>query len=204
MADAHLEIWAGGTTPEVVTLDTERTSIGRDLTCDLALPTDEAVSRLHAVVERYGSGWCARDLGSLNGTLLNGARLTSERQLQSGDEIRVGSTHLVFRAHGQPSASRTLRDEEKLPRLTTREHEVLVALCRPLVGPEPFAQPATIAEMAAEFVVSEAAIKFHVANLYDKFEISDRGPSRRARLANEAVRRGAVTRADLEAPARLE
>jgi DNA-binding NarL/FixJ family response regulator len=42
-------------------------------------------------------------------------------------------------------------------------------------------------------VVSEAAVKQHLAHLYDKFGISDGGERRRVRLANEALRRGAVT-----------
>jgi len=53
--------------------------------------------------------------------------------------------------------------------------------------------------------VSEAAVKFHLANLYDKFGLSehqDGAPSRRVTLAAEAIRRRAVTIADLRAARR--
>ena len=75
--------------------------------------------------------------------------------------------------------------------------EVLVALCRPMASGMAFAQPATVRQLAQEFVVSEAAIKAHLANLYDKFGIYEAGESRRVRLANEAIRRRAVSLADL-------
>ena len=50
--------------------------------------------------------------------------------------------------------------------------------------------------MAGELFVTEAAIKQHLQNLYDKFAIPSEG-ERRVRLANEAIRRGAVTLAML-------
>jgi DNA-binding NarL/FixJ family response regulator len=59
--------------------------------------------------------------------------------------------------------------------------------------------------MAAELFVSDAAVKFHLANLYDKFGLTDPkdgGPSRRVTLAGEAIRRRAVTIADLRAARR--
>ena len=50
--------------------------------------------------------------------------------------------------------------------------------------------------MASELFVTEAAVKQHLLNLYDKFAIPTEG-DRRVRLANEALRRGAVTIAQL-------
>ena len=52
-------------------------------------------------------------------------------------------------------------------------------------------------EIAAELFVSAAAVKLHLANLYLKFAVDESARSRRARLANEAVRRQAVTLAEL-------
>ena len=63
-----------------------------------------------------------------------------------------------------------------------------------------FTQPATIRQLASELVVSEAAVKFHLANLYDKFDLRDTTASRRVQLANEALRRRAVSLADLRQP----
>ena len=70
--------------------------IGRLAECDVVL-ADPNVSRRHAEVRRDGSGFVVVDLGSLNGTRVNGAKIT-ERQLRDGDEITVGSTSLRFEA----------------------------------------------------------------------------------------------------------
>src|SRR5206468_11350437 len=91
------------------------------------------------------------------------------------------------------------------PVLTRRERELLLALCRPLLEGAAFAPPAGTRQMADELFVSEAAVKFHLANLYDKFGLSehqDGAPSRRVTLAAEAIRRRAVTIADLRAARR--
>ena len=57
-------------------------------------------------------------------------------------------------------------------------------------------------EIAAELVVSEAAVKQHLANLYAKFDVQDTTQHRRSRLANEALRRAAVTLTTCAAPTR--
>jgi DNA-binding NarL/FixJ family response regulator len=62
-----------------------------------------------------------------------------------------------------------------------------------------FTQPASTRAIAEELVVTSAAVKQHLANLYDKFGISGDEASRRVSLANEALRRGAVAIADLHA-----
>lgn len=71
-------------------------SVGRGATSDLIL-TDPSVSRRHAVV-RWRDGECVlEDFGSLNGTYLNGARVTAPRALRDGDELRFGRTVTEFR-----------------------------------------------------------------------------------------------------------
>ncbi len=77
-----------------------------------------------------------------------------------------------------------------MPELTRREREVLAALCRPLESDVPVALPASVREIAAELVVTEAAVKQHLLNLYDKFDIPEGMESRRIALAREAVLRG--------------
>ena len=57
---------------------------------------DDTVSRLHAVLENLGFAWSIRDMGSRNGTYLNGEKITAERVLRSGDEVRVGKSRLIF------------------------------------------------------------------------------------------------------------
>jgi hypothetical protein len=68
--------------------------IGRMPECDVVL-SDPNVSRRHAEVLRVEGDFMVRDLGSTNGTRLNGAPIT-EGYLRTGDNITVGSTTLVF------------------------------------------------------------------------------------------------------------
>jgi len=68
---------------------------------------------------------------------------------------------------------------------------VLTSLCRPALSDEAFVSPATAHEIAADLVVTEAAVKQHLLRLYQKFRVSA-GPNRRTRLANEVVALGLV------------
>jgi pSer/pThr/pTyr-binding forkhead associated (FHA) protein len=174
----------------------ERVTVGRAPSNDVVLDHDGTVSSLHAVLECYAGGWTLRDLGSRNGTLVGGTRIVAERALRGGDELRVGGTRIVFRrSAGTPPTERTVTGE-RAPQLTPRERDVVRALCRPLFGADAFRQPATVREIAAVLVVTEGAVKQHLGNLYDKFGLD---PQQRGRLvlANEALRRGAVTPAEL-------
>jgi DNA-binding NarL/FixJ family response regulator len=148
------------------------------------------------VFERMGDAWCLRDLASTNGTLVNGERIFSEQPLRHGDEIHIGRTRLIFREDGR--AAQTATDSATPPpELTARERDVLAALCAPLLRKDIFTEPASTREMARSLVVTEAAIKQHLTNLYDKFGLHDPDERKRVRLANEAIHRGAVTVADL-------
>jgi pSer/pThr/pTyr-binding forkhead associated (FHA) protein len=193
----YLEVWQ----PEgrrLVPLESERMTIGKTASNDLTLEADPAVSRVHALVERLGTNWCVRDLASRNGTFVNGERVLGERALHTGDEIRLGATRLVFRGTGEVGREPATRPLASAPELTRRERDVLLALCRPVLSGDVFTQPASIRHIAEALVVTEAAVKQHLTHLYDKFGIEEDGESRRVRLANEAVQRGAVSLADLE------
>jgi pSer/pThr/pTyr-binding forkhead associated (FHA) protein len=185
--------------PQMVALEGDRLTIGRGPSNDLPLEADTKVSRLHAVLERYQSGWAIRDLGSRNGTYVNGERLLAERVLRPGDEVTIGDTRLAYRLDEATDASLgATRVAEGPPELTRREREVLVALCRPVFSSDMFTEPASVKDIAQQLFVTEAAVKQHLAHLYDKFAVyGDTG--RRTRLANEAIRRGAVRLADLRA-----
>lgn len=74
----------------------EPVTIGRMADCTIPL-SDESVSRRHAEVRRLGSNIVVVDLGSTNGTKVNGAGVR-ERRLADGDEITVGTTSLRFEA----------------------------------------------------------------------------------------------------------
>ncbi len=70
-------------------------TIGRDGGCDLVL-ADLTVSRRHARLERDGSGWLLQDLGSTNGTRLNGWLVSSPVPVRAGDQVSFGSVSFVL------------------------------------------------------------------------------------------------------------
>ena len=74
--------------------DHEPQQIGRS---SEALPlTDQTISRRHAEMTPDSGRWYLRDLGSSNGTYVNGVRVSEARLLHPGDQIRAGNTLLVF------------------------------------------------------------------------------------------------------------
>ena len=70
-------------------------TIGRDGGCDLVL-ADVTVSRRHARLERDGSNWVLQDLGSTNGTRLNGWLVSGAVPVQAGDQVSFGQASFVL------------------------------------------------------------------------------------------------------------
>jgi FHA domain-containing protein len=190
--NSYVEVWGRGGR-ELRALDSERLTVGTLGSNDVVVDAD-GVSRVHAVFERFGDTWCVRDLGSRNGTFVNGGRIVGERALHSGDEIVLGRLRLLFRG---PSAGQETAAVADAPPLTPRERDRLVALCRPLLAGDAFTEPTSIRAIAADLVVSEAAVKQHLSRLYEKFRIEEDGERRRVRLANAAVSTAAVRLGDL-------
>jgi hypothetical protein len=79
-----------------ITLEEKPVLIGRLPDCEIPL-ADPNVSRRHAEVRPFGTGFLVVDLGSTNGTRVNGTPVT-EHQLQDGDSITVGATRIRFDA----------------------------------------------------------------------------------------------------------
>ena len=76
-------------------LDRAQVLIGRDVSSDVCVRDIEA-SRKHCRITQEGSGYFVADLGSSNGTYVNGTRI-KRAALSSGDRIRVGSTEITFK-----------------------------------------------------------------------------------------------------------
>jgi hypothetical protein len=191
---ARLEILGPGDR-EMVALDGERVVVGKSTDADIVIDHDTTVSRRHAVLERVGGSWAIRDLGSTNGTLVNGDRVFGDRALRDGDEIVLGRTRIVYRVQAVAMETST-EAVASAPMITRREKDVLVELCRPLLSGSAFTPPATVRDVAERLFVTESDVKGHLARLYDKFQI-DVGGERRVHLANAALQTGAVTFADL-------
>ena len=68
------------------------TTVGRSPDNDIAFPQDANVSRYHAEIEARNGEFCLIDLGSSNGTTVNGSRVTGEKYLSPGDVIVLGGT----------------------------------------------------------------------------------------------------------------
>jgi hypothetical protein len=70
-------------------------SLGRSRQCDVVL-SDPNVSRQHAEIRPRGAGWVLTDLGSTNGSLLNGRRIDGPAPVRPGDEIELGTSLMTF------------------------------------------------------------------------------------------------------------
>jgi hypothetical protein len=79
-------------------LNSAQLTIGRGRQNDIPIGTDEYASARHARFEPRQDGVWVQDLGSTNGTFLNGARLDHPRRLTQGDIVRVGETDLRYDA----------------------------------------------------------------------------------------------------------
>lgn len=77
--------------------------VGRDPDCDISL-TSRSVSRRHALVEKTPNGWVLRDLGSANGTSVDGARV-KEAPLVTGASVRFGEVDAVFEIEARETSS---------------------------------------------------------------------------------------------------
>jgi predicted component of type VI protein secretion system len=192
-----LELWVHGNRT-LVPLEGARLTIGSAPDNDIVVE-DRTVSRLHAVFERLPGGWTVRDLGSRNGTFLNGTRLGELTVLRPGDKVRLGSAEAIFRGSSTSRPEGGTAPIEPAPELTRRETDVLVALCRPLAERDMFCEPASTKEIADALTVSEDAVKKHLVRLYEKFGIYEGQGSRRTRLANAALSTAAISLSSIKA-----
>lgn len=80
---------------ERITLDTDSLKIGRQASCRIVF-NDSNVSREHAQLRRSADGWKLLDLGSTNGTKINGVKIAEEQLLVNGDELGFGTSSAKF------------------------------------------------------------------------------------------------------------
>lgn len=76
---------------------TTRMRIGRDSSNNVPIPSDTFASREHALITFEDGRFWLQDLGSTNGTLLNGRPVTKRLALSPGDTVTVGRTEVVFK-----------------------------------------------------------------------------------------------------------
>jgi pSer/pThr/pTyr-binding forkhead associated (FHA) protein len=82
----------------LIDLDKDILAIGRGRDCEIQLAEDNMVSRRHAEIRRLPSGeYAIKDLGSKNGTLVNGAPI-STWVLKDGDVVAIGESKLTYKS----------------------------------------------------------------------------------------------------------
>jgi sigma-B regulation protein RsbU (phosphoserine phosphatase) len=90
----------GATRP--LLLDRELYTLGRSSANELCYPEDAGLSRQHLVLEKDGDTWVVRDLGSKNGTFVNGVRITSPYPLGKNDRVTAGHIAMDFGENSLP------------------------------------------------------------------------------------------------------
>jgi len=76
-------------------LKSSKAIIGRDPDCDVQLSEDFYVSRHHAQITFDDGNYFVEDLGSKNGTKLNGSQIIAREPLKHGDIVTIGQTHFI-------------------------------------------------------------------------------------------------------------
>lgn len=109
MAEApfRLVVKTGPNPGTVFDLTREVTLVGRDVTNDISVG-DSEVSRQHARLTRTPGGYVLEDLGSTNGSYVNGERLAAPRVLSAGDLLGMGENVTLSFEATSPEAARTV------------------------------------------------------------------------------------------------
>lgn len=111
-------------------ITSQTATIGRAVECDLVV-TSKSVSREHTRIRRDGRRWFVDDLGSTNGTYLNGERVIGTLALLDGDSLKVGEVAFIF--HDPDTTTR----ENPLPDLEVDTAAGVVRVNRKAVGLSP-------------------------------------------------------------------
>jgi Nif-specific regulatory protein len=106
---SRLVVIGGAFTGEVFALDSAEVTFGRDTSNTIGIP-DAALSRRHCVFGRDPAGWTVRDLGSSNGTFVNGVQVQNQL-LVEGDRVAAGGSVLLYVRSARPGMSAVDLDE---------------------------------------------------------------------------------------------
>ena len=103
---AELSIRFPGGEKRVVALQEDRYELGRGNSNALCFPEVQGLSRRHTAFEHEESGWFVSDLGSTNGTFVNGTRIFAPTVLRANDCVTVGALRIVFSDQAPPPRAR--------------------------------------------------------------------------------------------------
>ncbi|MCX6399041.1 MAG: FHA domain-containing protein [Propionibacteriales bacterium] len=170
-----------GTRRQAVAVDGPRARVGRSPECEVQLPSDPTVSRVHALIDVVGDTLTITDPGSRNGVYVNGARVQQSQTLAGGDRIRVGPFVLIVQSDADAyleTVDAAGAEGERLQAatgLSAREVEVLRLV----------AAGRTDAEIATTLFVSVKTVQSHLDRMRDKT-----GCRRRPELLRFAIDHG--------------
>src|SRR5579864_6876750 len=117
---AYLLVLKGQNARQSITLEKERTVLGRNANCDIVFPANDfAVSREHACILRQQANFFIEDMGSRNGTFLNNQQVTARKPLKDNDKIRI--CDFLYSFHDTPPAPKPPLPEEVRPEQTIDE-----------------------------------------------------------------------------------
>jgi predicted component of type VI protein secretion system len=132
-------------------------TIGRE-GCDVNL-MDPEVSRRHAAIRDQGGSLAIEDLGSTNGTFVNGTRITAATVLNDGDEVRLGNTVWSIRGAAAPAGATTVGQVQSAAPQVTAARAVPSDIEVPSAPPAAAAttQPTTAQQVPAAAAAAPAA-----------------------------------------------
>lgn len=158
--------------------------IGRGDHCGLVLD-DETVSTDHAELSRRGSSYLIADLGSRNGTVVNGRSIDRLLRLSAGDVVQIGPFRLEL---DLPRTVPTRPRETIAFELSDEERALARALVAHYRQQGTFAgRPATRREIAEQLHLSESSIKRRLEALARKLRVGDAAPGDRTRAIADRV-----------------
>ncbi len=99
---SEILIRAADGSSRTLALEGERYAVGRSRGSEIAFPDDPSLSRSHFVLERDGDGWAVHDLGSKNGTQVDGERIVERCRLHPGSRIEAGQIVFIFEPGSEP------------------------------------------------------------------------------------------------------
>ena len=105
----------------IVPLAERAVVIGRDPVSDIPLNVESPASRHHAEIAPQNGAWVIRDLGSVNGTMVNGENVT-ERALKNRDEIVIGDAVFIYEDFAETGVSRDIPEQPR------EVHELVTAM----------------------------------------------------------------------------
>lgn len=151
-------------------------TVGRDPVHGIALLGDKRVSRTHAELHRRDGQWLLVDVGSRNGTEVNG-RPVKRHPLRDGDRVRVGGTVLTYVAGVDDNATEVDQTPDPLPghRISDRERQVLDLVAEGL----------TDRAIGERLFISVSTVRSHLDRIREKS-----GLHRRSELTRLAIELG--------------